>query len=102
MTEATPEQVVEFMTRIMNSTPEQTTTMLLTEIARLKDVVARLHKERREQKTDEIEQLKAQLREGLDLRLNNYLCEMRPGYDDSITGFNEAWDIMRRYLEPKA
>lgn len=28
-------------------------------------------------------------------RLNNALCEMKPGYDDSIVGFNEAWDIMR-------
>lgn len=31
----------------------------------------------------------------LDTRLNNALCEMEPGYDDSVTGFNEAWDIMR-------
>jgi hypothetical protein len=28
-------------------------------------------------------------------RLNNVLCEMKPGYDDSIVGFNEAWDVMR-------
>lgn len=36
-----------------------------------------------------------QLKRRLDYRLNEYLCEMQPGYDDSITGFNEAWDIMR-------
>lgn len=30
----------------------------------------------------------------LDFRLNNHLCEMKPGYDDSVTGFNKAWDIM--------
>jgi hypothetical protein len=35
------------------------------------------------------------MKERLDLRLNNYLCEMKPNYDDSITGFNEAWDVMR-------
>ena len=36
------------------------------------------------------------MKERLDLRLNNCLCEMKPDYDDSITGFNEAWDIMRK------
>lgn len=32
----------------------------------------------------------------LDLRLNDVLVEMEPGYDDSIVGFNEAWDVMRK------
>lgn len=31
----------------------------------------------------------------ISTRLNNALCEMKPGYDDSIVGFNEAWDIVR-------
>lgn len=31
----------------------------------------------------------------ISTRLNNVLCEMKPGYDDSIVGFNEAWDVMR-------
>lgn len=31
----------------------------------------------------------------IDTRMNNHLCEMKEGYDDSIVGFNEAWDIMR-------
>ena len=31
----------------------------------------------------------------ISTRLNNVLCEMKPNYDDSIVGFNEAWDIMR-------
>lgn len=31
----------------------------------------------------------------LSTRLNNVLVEMQPGYDDSITGFNAAWDIVR-------
>ena len=39
-----------------------------------------------------------QLKECLDLRLNGYLIEMRPDYDDSITGFNEAWDIVREFF----
>lgn len=32
----------------------------------------------------------------LDTRFNNYLCEMKPDYDDSIVGFNEAWDVTRK------
>lgn len=36
------------------------------------------------------------MKERLDLRLNNVLCEMKEGYDDSIVGFNEAWDVMRK------
>jgi hypothetical protein len=51
---------------------------------------------------DKSEQLRAEragLRERVDSRLNDYLCEMQPGYDDSITGFNEAWDIVRECFE---
>ena len=39
------------------------------------------------------------IRERIDHVLNDYLCEMKPDYDDSITGFNEAWDIVRRILK---
>jgi len=35
----------------------------------------------------------------IDAQLNNCLCEMKPGYDDSITGFNEAWDIVNKILK---
>jgi hypothetical protein len=38
----------------------------------------------------------AKLKAKIDLRLNNQLCEMKPNYDDSITGFNEAWDTVRK------
>ena len=31
----------------------------------------------------------------ISARLNDCLCEMKPNYDDSIVGFNEAWDIVR-------
>lgn len=36
-----------------------------------------------------------QLSERISLLFNNHLCEMEQGYDDSIVGFNEAWDIVR-------
>lgn len=36
----------------------------------------------------------ADIKNRIDIRLNNYLCEMKPDHDDSITGFNEAWTIM--------
>ena len=35
----------------------------------------------------------------LAYRLNDHLCGMEEGYDDSIVGFNEAWDIMRKLFE---
>ena len=40
---------------------------------------------------DRLHRVKARI----DTRLNNHLCDMREGYDDSIVGFNEAWDIVR-------
>ncbi len=39
------------------------------------------------------------IKDRIDARLNDYLCEMKPNYDDSITGFNEAWDIVRDILK---
>jgi hypothetical protein len=38
------------------------------------------------------------LKNRIDTRLNNHLCEMKEGYDDSIVGFNEAWDIVRAVI----
>lgn len=35
------------------------------------------------------------LRGRISMRLNNHLCGMPEGMDDSIVGFNEAWDIVR-------
>lgn len=32
-------------------------------------------------------------------RLNDHLCGMREGCDDSVTGFNEAWDVMRKLFD---
>lgn len=42
------------------------------------------------------------LRRRLDIRMNNHLIEMKPGYDDSIVGFNEAWDVVRGLLDEMA
>jgi len=36
------------------------------------------------------------LKRRIDSSLNDYLCEMKPNYDDSIVGFNEAWDVVRK------
>jgi len=35
----------------------------------------------------------------LNSRLDSYLATMKPNHDDSIVGFNEAWDIVRDVLE---
>ena len=37
-----------------------------------------------------------QFKSSLDTRLNDVLCGMKEGYDDSIVDFNEAWDVMRK------
>lgn len=47
---------------------------------------------------DDAEQLIAQI-ESIDSKLNDVLCEMKPNFDDSITGFNEAWDIVREIFK---
>lgn len=35
------------------------------------------------------------LKNRIDTIMNNVLCDMKPGYDDSIEGFNKAWDLVR-------
>jgi hypothetical protein len=35
----------------------------------------------------------------ISTHLNDVLCKMKPDYDDSIVGFNKAWDIMRTVFE---
>lgn len=42
------------------------------------------------------------LKECIDASLGNALCEMKEGYDDSIVGFNEAWDIAREAFAEEA
>jgi hypothetical protein len=39
------------------------------------------------------------LKSRLATRLNAHLIDMKPDHDDSIVGFNEAWDIIRKALE---
>jgi hypothetical protein len=55
---------------------------------------------------DEIERLRAapvaalmRIKNRIDIRLNDHLCGMECGYDDSIVGFNEAWDLVRAILK---
>jgi hypothetical protein len=44
----------------------------------------------------------ANIKAKIDHRLNARLCEMKPNYDDSITGFNEAWDIVRAVFKEES
>lgn len=37
-----------------------------------------------------------QLKASIDTRINDLLCETKPGYDDSIVGINDAWDVVRK------
>jgi hypothetical protein len=39
------------------------------------------------------------VKDSLDIRLNDHLCEMKPGCDDSILGLCEAWDIVRDFFK---
>jgi hypothetical protein len=39
------------------------------------------------------------LKNRFDTIFNNVLCEMTPGWDDSIEGFNSAWNIAREIFE---
>lgn len=48
------------------------------------------------------EQALAALSAKIGSNLNDHLIEMKPDYDDSITGFNEAWDIVRKVLAEAA
>lgn len=42
------------------------------------------------------------IKERINLRLNNALVEMKEGWDDSIVGFNAAWDIVRAIFDEEA
>jgi hypothetical protein len=39
------------------------------------------------------------LRRIIDFRLNEHLLGMKPAYDDSIHGFNEAWTIVEKAFD---
>jgi hypothetical protein len=59
----------------------------------------------REHMTQEVQRLREEIRvlkSSIDIRLNNRLIEMKPEWDDSITGFNEAWDIVRKAFADRA
>lgn len=44
----------------------------------------------------EVREALEKIKRSIDTCLNDVLCEMEPCYDDSITGFNKAWDIVRK------
>ena len=50
----------------------------------------------------DINRLVADLKRRLDTRLDDHLCEMKPDFDDSIVGFNEAWGIVRATFDEAA
>lgn len=39
------------------------------------------------------------LKDRFDRIFNSVLCDMRPGWDDSIEGFNKAWDVAHDILD---
>ena len=39
------------------------------------------------------------LKNRFDTIFNNVLCDMKPGWDDSIEGFNKAWGIVNDILQ---
>lgn len=47
-------------------------------------------------------QARKEAKRRIDFLLNEHLCCMEEGYDDSITGFNEAWDLVRKILSEDA
>jgi hypothetical protein len=47
-------------------------------------------------------QARKELHRRIGFLLNAHLCCMKPEYDDSITGFNEAWDIVSKVLSEEA
>ena len=38
------------------------------------------------------------LKDRIDRILDNILVDMQPGWDDSVHGFNKAWDVVRDIL----
>jgi hypothetical protein len=46
--------------------------------------------------------IRLRLKAKIDARLNAYLCEMKESCDDAITGFNEAWDLVREIFAEEA
>lgn len=46
----------------------------------------------------ELRKWRSNLRDRVGTRMNDLLCETKEGFDDSITGINEAWDVIRKML----
>lgn len=39
------------------------------------------------------------VKDRVDRILDNVLVDMQPGWDDSVHGFNKAWDVVRDVLK---
>lgn len=54
--------------------------------------------------TDTVERaaLFQKLRNSIGIRINDLLCETKEGFDDSLVGINEAWDVVRKALDDYA
>jgi len=48
----------------------------------------------------EVETLK-RAKASLDIRLNDHLCKMKEGHDDSVVGFNEAWSVVHAFFDER-
>lgn len=46
-------------------------------------------------------QIEHEIHSSISTRFNNVLVEMRPGWDDSVCGFNDAWDIVRALFKER-
>jgi len=53
------------------------------------------HRARLDQQVAAVRDAIRRVKDRIDSRLNDHLCGMQEGFDDSIVGFNEAWDIVR-------
>lgn len=61
----------------------------------VRDSVAMLLKFRHQLRVAQGKDVK-RIKDRVDSRLDSVLSEMKEGYDDSIVGFNEAWDEVRK------
>jgi len=39
------------------------------------------------------------LKDRIDRILDSVLVDMKPGWDDSVHGFNKAWDVVRDIMQ---
>jgi CRISPR/Cas system-associated protein Cas10 (large subunit of type III CRISPR-Cas system) len=65
-------------------------------------ILQRERAEKAERERDEARRRNNSLRNRMTSALDSRLCEMRPNEDDSISGFNDAWDVVRSIFDADA